>query len=176
MRPSIKHPLTLALAIVLAAGVLTACGDDDGGDSADAAGSGSTSGIVSMQTVDGTDVLAASDGHTLYTADVERNGQIQCAGMCESIWTPTNASASEAQAASADLDLQLGVVKRPDGSRQLTLEGQPLYSFTEEGPGQLDGDGFVDEFNGTQFTWSAATTDGGGTSTGSDSQGRSYDY
>ena len=57
---------------------------------------------------------------------------------------------------------------RTDGGRQLTFKGLPLYSFTEEGPGQLDGDGFVDDFDGTRFEWAAATTGGGSGSTGSE--------
>jgi hypothetical protein len=64
----------------------------------------------------------------------------------------------EAQSASADLRVELGVVKRPDGGPQLTFNGLPLYSFTEEDAGQLKGDGFVDDFQGTHFEWAAATT------------------
>jgi hypothetical protein len=46
----------------------------------------------------------------------------------------------------------------------------PLYSFTDEEPGRLDGDGFVDDFQGTHFEWAAATT---GAATGSSSAGGS---
>jgi Secreted repeat of unknown function len=59
------------------------------------------------------------------------------------------------------------VVNRPDGESQLTFEGLPLYSFTEEGPGKLDGDGFVDDFEGTRFEWAAASTGSGSGSGGS---------
>ena len=71
-------------------------------------------------------------------------------------WNPVSASSTQAKTAAADLNLDLGVVKRPGGARQLTFDGKPLYSFTEEGPGQLKGNGFVDDFHGTQFTWMAA--------------------
>jgi hypothetical protein len=62
----------------------------------------------------------------------------------------------------AEVDAELGATERPDGDQQLTLDGAPLYAFNQEGPGQLTGDGLVDEFQGTQFEWQAATVAGGG--------------
>jgi predicted lipoprotein with Yx(FWY)xxD motif len=169
MKLSIRRLLTVALAVGAAALVLAACGGGDGDDNgnATAADSGAGSALVSVEDVEGTNVLADSEGRTLYTAEVE-NGKIRCTGACTSFWKPVEASANEAESASADLNLDLGVVDRPDGGRQLTFKGIPLYSFTEEGPGQLDGDGFVDDFEGTRFEWAAATTGGGSGSTGSE--------
>jgi predicted lipoprotein with Yx(FWY)xxD motif len=169
MKLSIRPLLTVALAVGAAALVLAACGggDSDDNGNATAAESGAGSDLVSVEDVDGTNVLTDSEGRTLYTADVE-NGEIRCTGACTSFWKPVEASANEAESASADLDLDLGVVDRPGGGRQLTFKGLPLYSFTEEGPGQLDGDGFVDDFDGTRFEWAAATTGGGSGSTGSE--------
>jgi predicted lipoprotein with Yx(FWY)xxD motif len=159
MRVSIKHSLTAAVAISAAALVLAACGGNDSGNgSAPTAGGGS--GIVSIQSVDGTNVLADSEGRTLYNAEVEKR-QIRCVDACTSFWEPVNASAKQSKAASAELNLKLGVAKRPDGSSQLTFDGLPLYRFTEEGAGQLEGDGFVDDFEGTHFEWAAATTGAG---------------
>jgi predicted lipoprotein with Yx(FWY)xxD motif len=176
MRPSIKQSLTVVLAIALAAVLLAACGGGEDGDNGAAPAAGPGNGVVSTQSVDGTDVLVDSEGRTLYSAEVERDGRIRCTGACESFWDPVGASATEADSAAADLGLDLGVVERPDGARQLTLEGLPLYSFTEEGPGQLDGDGFVDDFDGTHFEWAAATTGGGSGSAGSDAPSNSSPY
>jgi predicted lipoprotein with Yx(FWY)xxD motif len=173
MRLSIRHSLTVALAVGAAALVLAACGAGDDNENATAADAGAGSGLVSVQSIDGTNVLADSEGHTLYSAEVEKGGRIECIDACTSFWEPVNASANEAESASADLDLDLGVVDRPDGDLQLTLDGRPLYSFTEEGPGQLDGDGFVDDFEGTHFEWAVATTSGGSGSAGSDDSSES---
>jgi predicted lipoprotein with Yx(FWY)xxD motif len=168
MKLSIRSLLTVALAVAAGALVLAACGgDSDDNGNATAADSGAGASLVSVEDVNDNDVLADSEGRTLYTAEVE-NGQIRCTGACTSFWKPVEASANEAESASADLDLDLGVVDRPGGGRQLTYKGLPLYSFTEEGAGQLDGDGFVDDFDGTRFEWAAATTGGGSGSTGSE--------
>jgi predicted lipoprotein with Yx(FWY)xxD motif len=168
MTISLRHSLTVALAIAAAALVLAACGGGDDGDEGDATAADAGTSIVSVDSVDGTDVLVDSEGRTLYTADVEKGGRILCIDACTSFWDPTEASESEAQAASTDLDLDLGTVRRPDEGRQLTFEGLPLYTFTEEEPGQLDGDGFVDDFQGTHFEWEAASTGAGTGSSGSE--------
>ena len=135
---------------------LTIAGSDSGG----AAASGPGTGVVSVTNVDGTDVLADSAGKTLYGAAVEKGGEIHCVAACTSFWKPMLASSADAEKAATDVDANLGVVKRPDGDEQLTYDGLPLYTFTEEGTGKLDGDGFADDFQGTHFDWKAARTSG----------------
>jgi predicted lipoprotein with Yx(FWY)xxD motif len=164
-----------ALAIVVASLVIATCGGGEGSDGGNATAARTGNDIVSIDNVDGTDVLVDSEGRSLYTADVEKD-RIRCTGACISIWDPVGASANDAQSASARLGVDLGVVNRPDGDRQLTFNELPLYSFTEEGPGQLDGDGFVDDFDGTRFEWAAATTGAGSgaASSGSPSGGSPY--
>jgi predicted lipoprotein with Yx(FWY)xxD motif len=132
------------------------------------ASAASGSGLLAIQSVDGTNVLADSDGRTLYSADVEM-GRIRCTGSCTSFWDPVHASARQAKSESADLDLDLGVTKRPGGVEQLTLKGLPLYRFTQEGAGELQGNGFADDFAGTHFEWAAATAPGGSAQSGSSS-------
>ena len=175
MRLSIKNPLMAFVAVGLAALLLAACGDsNDDNDNATAANASTQSGVVSVRDVDGTDVLANAQGHTLYTADAEQNGNIKCTGTCTSFWDPVTASAKQAKSASDQLDVELGTVKRPDGAQQLTLEELPLYTFTEEGAGQLEGDGFVDDFNGTHFVWEAAGTGSSSASSGAPASSSPY--
>jgi predicted lipoprotein with Yx(FWY)xxD motif len=164
--------------IVLATGALAlaVAGCGGGGDEPSAAAS-SPAGIVSMASVDGIAVLADAEGRTLYTAAVEEGGNMLCVDACTSFWEPLTASSAEAEAAAAELELDLGVVERPEGDRQLTLDGLPLYTFAEENAGQLEGDGFVDDFQGTHFEWEAATTSGdAGSGAPSGDRNDGFDY
>lgn len=159
--------------IAAAALALGACGgDDDGSGASNASSDGTASaGGVPVQSIEGTDVLVDSNGQALYSADEEQGGKVLCTGGCTSIWKPV--PASEGAGASSDLDL--GEVDRPDGARQLTYMGAPLYTFAEEGPGKLTGDGVTDSFGGNSFTWHAATTTAGDSGS-SDSSGSGGGY
>jgi predicted lipoprotein with Yx(FWY)xxD motif len=161
-----------AILIITAAVALAGCGGDD--DEQAAAPAAATTSLVSVEAVEGADVLVDGEGRTLYTAPVEEDG-IRCVDACESFWAPTLASAADAEAAASELDAELGVVERPTGDQQLTFNGLPLYTFTEEDAGQLEGDGFVDDFQGTHFEWEAARTEGG-SSEEAPSEPPSYDY
>lgn len=172
MRHFNKHPLIILLAIGAAALALAACGGSSGDDNATA--SEPASGVVSVKSVDGMDVLADAQGQTLYSAKVEQSG-VHCMNGCTAIWSPVSATAGQAKAAAADLGLDLGTVQRPDGQSQLTFNGLPLYSFTQEDAGQVEGNGVADEFGGMQFTWAAATTSGSASS-GSDTSNDSSGY
>jgi predicted lipoprotein with Yx(FWY)xxD motif len=174
MRLSITKILLAGSALALA---VAGCG---GGDEEPSAAASAPAGIVSVASVDSTEVLADAAGRTLYTAPVEEGGNILCVDACTSFWEPVIASSTEAEAAAADLDVDLGVVDRPEGEQQLTFDGLPLYTFAEEDAGQLEGDGFVDDFQGTHFEWEAAATGGGSGSPESDPTGAGasdpYDY
>jgi predicted lipoprotein with Yx(FWY)xxD motif len=175
-----RRSIILSTLVIGAAALgVVACGDsgDDSGTSATRA----STGIVSVVNVDGTDVLADTAGKTLYTAAVEKDGMIRCVDACASFWEPTLASSVDAKRAAGELDAQFGVVRRPDGAQQLTLDEVPLYTFAEEGAGKLEGDGFVDDFQGTHFEWEAAQTRGGSRSPRSsspsdDGPGGGYGY
>jgi len=98
-----------------------------------------------------------------------------CKGGCTLIWLPLKAPSGNPTAGDG-VSGKLGVVKRPDGSRQVTLDGRPLYRFAEDGSdGKATGDGVADSFGGQKFTWNAEGTakssSGNGTGGGS-----SYSY
>ena len=100
---------------------------------------------VTSKDVDGVGrVLVDPTGQALYAADQETGGNVLCVDACTSIWRPLAAGA--AMPSGTDGVGTLGVVTRPDGSTQVTVAGQPLYTFTQEGPGQVTGNGFADTF------------------------------
>jgi predicted lipoprotein with Yx(FWY)xxD motif len=163
MKPTLTA-LALATALVLAA---CGGGDDTGNAQANAADA-----TVSVASIGGDDVLVDSKGAALYTSDQEKEGAVRCTGGCASIWLPLAAPGSGQPTAATDVAGKLGVVKRPDGKRQVTLDGRPLYRFAQDGgPGKVSGDGASDSFGGKRFTWHVERS--GGTS-GGDSRGDGY--
>ncbi|MQA75345.1 MAG: hypothetical protein GEU88_13550 [Solirubrobacterales bacterium] len=175
----------LAVAALAAVLGLAACGGDDDGSSATAATSSSGDETVAMQTIgDAGSVLVDSEGNALYSPDEEANGKIICTGGCEADWVPLAVMGNEQPTATSDVAGEVGTVKRPDGSEQVTLDGAPLYTFADDGgPGQVTGDGFTDSFEGQTFTWHVIGGDGTsgsgdstdeGADSGSSSGGYSY--
>jgi predicted lipoprotein with Yx(FWY)xxD motif len=149
--------LALAAAIVL---VASACGgSSDTGAAASGAASGT--GTVSVRSVDGVgDVLVDAKGSALYASEQEAGGTIVCTGACVAFWSPLTVGAGRPSAAGA-LHGKLGLVSRPDGARQVTFRGRPLYRFTQDpSPGVVTGNGFADSFGGRSFTWHVATPSG----------------
>jgi predicted lipoprotein with Yx(FWY)xxD motif len=143
-----RHAPLLTLAVVALAAIgLAACGGSDNSDSGTAAASSGmpTSGggneTVSTKSISGAGtVLVDSSGKVLYTNDMDSGTKIACTGECLTEWVPL-AAPSGGQPTSGDSAVQskLATVKRPDGSSQVSLDGLPLYTFVEDGPGQATG-------------------------------------
>jgi predicted lipoprotein with Yx(FWY)xxD motif len=151
--------------------VLAACGGggSDSSDSAPAAASGMT---VAVKSIDGIgDVLVDSGGKALYTSDVEADGKVRCTGACTSFWKPLTTDSAKPSVA-GDVG-SVGVVSRPDGAKQVTVGGKLLYTFSEDAPGKVEGNGFADDFDGRHFTWNAVLA--GGDVAGSSGGGASDD-
>jgi predicted lipoprotein with Yx(FWY)xxD motif len=165
-----------SLVVAAALGImLAACGGDT--EDAQSAGAAESGSVVSTATVDDVKVFVDAEVRSLYTADVEQGGEILCVDACASFWEPVPADEQQAQTASNELGANFGVIQRPDGDRQLTYEGLPLYTFAEEGPGDLTGDGFTDDFQGTHFEWQAAQAEGSADATPApDDSGGGYGY
>jgi predicted lipoprotein with Yx(FWY)xxD motif len=162
-------------AIALIAAGLAACGSSSSSSSSTAAQSAGGGGTVSTKSVSGVGtVLVDSKGDALYTNNMDSGSKIACTGQCTTIWVPLAAPTS-GQPTSSDSSVQakLGVVKAPDGTSQVTFDGKPLYSFVQDSPGQVTGNGASDKFGGTSFVWTAATTSGAGSSSAATSTGGS---
>jgi predicted lipoprotein with Yx(FWY)xxD motif len=162
-----KRLLIAAAAAVVAVVALAACGGGGGSNSSAMSSNGTTT--VSVEKIgDSGSVLVDSAGKALYASDQEAaNSGVVCTDMCTSFWMPLTIGSG---APTGDgVAGKLGVFKRPDGTRQVTFDGKRLYTFAQDSPGEVTGDGFSDAFGGQQFTWHVVKV--GGTS--SPSQGGS---
>ena len=99
------------------------------------------------------DVLVDAKGLGALRVRAGSRGTIVCTGACVAFWSPLTVGAGRPSAGDA-LHGKLGVVSRPDGARQVTFRGRPLYRFTQDpSPGVVTGNGFADSFGGRSFTW-----------------------
>jgi predicted lipoprotein with Yx(FWY)xxD motif len=144
--------LTISAAAI-AAVTLAACGSSSG-----SGGGSSGATTVSLKQLSGAGtVLVDAQGRALYAADQEAGGKIRCTGACNQFWLPLTVAKGTP---SGDAGGTLGVVKRPDGARQVTLDGKPLYRFSEDTAGKVTGNGFSDAFGGQKFDWKVITSSG----------------
>jgi predicted lipoprotein with Yx(FWY)xxD motif len=175
MKRLLTYGTTVAAAVVLAA-----CGSSGYGGSSSTAAPAGNAGTVSVKQVDGIgNVLVDSTGKALYSPDEEANGKVLCTGACTSFWMPLAAGGGTPAAVPGVANL--GVVDRPDGTKQVTAGGRPLYTFTEDSPGNIKGNDFSDAFGSQHFTWHAVLADGtmagsSGSGTGGGTTPPSYGY
>jgi predicted lipoprotein with Yx(FWY)xxD motif len=163
--------LPTSAAIVAAALALGACGssgNDNGNGNSSSATPTSGSDTVSVEHVDGVgDVLFDQKGMALYTPEQEANGKVLCMDSCLAFWKPLEPGSGTPTAEAGVA--QLAVITRPDGTKQVTDDGKPLYTFTEDSKGKVTGNDFSDDFSGQQFTWHAVLSDQMSTGSSGDS-------
>jgi predicted lipoprotein with Yx(FWY)xxD motif len=160
-----KKLLILGAALAASA-ALAACGGSGGGSAAPASSSGGSTATVSSEDIGSAGrVLVDSSGQALYASDQEANGNVLCTGACLSFWKPLTVGGATPTGAS--VPGSLGTEQRPDGTKQVTYDGKLLYTFTEDQPGEVTGDGFSDAFAAQQFTWHVVHADTRQDSTGS---------
>jgi len=144
--PSSRRPRHMSIAIVAAVAVLAAAALFSS-----LAAAATTKRVVGEAHSNslGSTVLAANNGLTLYSLSAEKNGRFICTGSCLKDWHPLVVAAGVKPAG----PVALGTIKRPDGRRQVTFEGRPLYTFDGDSrKGEASGEGIKDV-----GTWHAAT-------------------
>jgi predicted lipoprotein with Yx(FWY)xxD motif len=93
-------------------------------------------------------ILVDSKGRTLYEFGHDKKNKSRCSGQCAQNWPPAGSPAKPTVASGIDKS-KLKVIKRGDGSRQLSYSGHPLYRFIADGkPGDTNGEN-VTAFGGT---------------------------
>jgi predicted lipoprotein with Yx(FWY)xxD motif len=137
MRNAFRLFVVAAALVLLAA----ACGDDDNSDQATSSGdNGSTttttaaaSGGAQVKTADaglGT-ILVDADGKTLYRFDNDSGSTSSCEDACASTWPALTTEGDPTAGDGVDAGL-LGTTDRSDGSKQVTYDGHPLYTYAAD--------------------------------------------
>jgi predicted lipoprotein with Yx(FWY)xxD motif len=81
-------------------------------------------------------VLTTAKGLTVYTFAADSPGKSNCYGSCAAYWPPVVGSAS----AAAGIRGTFGTTTRTDGTKQVTWNGHPLYTYVgDHGPGSASG-------------------------------------
>lgn len=93
-------------------------------------------------------ILVTTSGRTLYSLSAETHGRFICIHSCLSTWPPLILKHGARPVGVRGL----GSIRRPDGRRQVTYKGKPLYRFAGDAKkGDVGGEGFRDV-----GTWHAA--------------------
>jgi predicted lipoprotein with Yx(FWY)xxD motif len=100
-------------------------------------------------------VLVDSQGHTLYLFKKDTGTKSTCTGACAAAWPPLRASGKPTVGTGANASL-VGTTKRSDGKPQVTYNGHPVYTFTQDTKaGETNGQG-VTAFGASWFALSSA--------------------
>jgi predicted lipoprotein with Yx(FWY)xxD motif len=150
--------LFLAASGAAAVIALAACGSSGSGNlygsgsgggapatSAQAQGGGTATTAALSTTSSGTlgTIVADSKGRTvyLYTKDTQNSHTSTCTATCATNWPPVPAGSGTPTVKGISQSL-VGSITRPDGTKQLTLAGWPLYEFAgDSAAGDVTGQG-----------------------------------
>jgi predicted lipoprotein with Yx(FWY)xxD motif len=84
-------------------------------------------------------VLVDSKGMTLYLDENDKPGKPACTGSCLTAWPPLAAPASATYGAGLDAS-KFSTVTASDGTKQLAVDGSPLYTWmNDQKPGDVTG-------------------------------------
>jgi predicted lipoprotein with Yx(FWY)xxD motif len=100
-------------------------------------------------------VVTDADGFTLYRfdRDLAKPSRTSCVDACATTWPPAVVTTGQVTVNGVDRSL-VGTVLRPDGTRQLTIGGWPVYGFSKDtAQGEVKG-------QGVGGTWFAVTPTG----------------
>jgi predicted lipoprotein with Yx(FWY)xxD motif len=82
------------------------------------------------------EILFDGDQRAIYLFDKESTAESECYGACAEAWPPV-LTEGEPQAADAVESGLLGTTGRDDGTTQVTYDGQPLYYYVDDPPGEV---------------------------------------
>jgi predicted lipoprotein with Yx(FWY)xxD motif len=130
-------------------------------------GSGSAGGLMKAEVTPVGKVLANPHGMTVYYYSKDRpgSGTSACTGTCARQWPPVLAPVRIP--AGMTLPGPLGSITLPDGKRQVTINGYPIYKYAgDKTPGQASGNGIKGEWHVIKPTSSGSAGSGSGSGGG----------
>jgi predicted lipoprotein with Yx(FWY)xxD motif len=158
------------VAVPFALGTLAltaACGGPYGGSATPAPAASNGAAPVAAASTDLGKVLVDARGRTVYEFANDTGTTSTCNGGCAQEWLPVVAPASVPRTLPGVAG-DLGSTTRTDGSKQLTVAGHPVYTFSgDSAPGQTNGQGIT--LNGG--LWNVASPAGSPIAAGSTSSG-----
>ena len=116
---------------------VAACGG--GGNGSGSNSVAASGGIGSTSTSLGT-ILTDGAGKTMYAFAADQKGQSNCTGSCLTYWPPVSVKTAPKDPSGVTADL--GVITGSDGSKQLTVDGWPMYTYVgDKASGETTGQG-----------------------------------
>lgn len=86
-------------------------------------------------------VLTDAHGRTIYRFAPDAMGHSTCTATCASYWPPVPAPAGAASPGGS-VTATVGSITRPDGTKQLTVDGYPVYTYVgDKSAGATSGQG-----------------------------------
>jgi predicted lipoprotein with Yx(FWY)xxD motif len=142
----------ITTALAASAVVLAGCGSGSSGSSAaagptgsgGAAAAGAASGsAVALKTWSSPlgEVVVTPGGSAVYVFDKDTpgSGTSASSGTCANLWPAVTTTSATPQV--SGVTGTVGTIPRDGGTRQLTLDGHPLYTYAGDSPGQVSGEG-----------------------------------
>jgi predicted lipoprotein with Yx(FWY)xxD motif len=186
----VKNPLIYGCAAVATAALLAGCGSSSKSSSATTAAASTPASTATTQANTpaaatttatptaavvvtskpsklGTILAVAPKKLSVYMFEADTSSQSACTGACEGAWPPVT-SASAAQVSGGAVSGDLGTITRPNGSKQVTYKGHPLYFFAKDKDG---GDAYGQGVKAFGADWYVLKPDGSKVDEGGSSKG-----
>jgi predicted lipoprotein with Yx(FWY)xxD motif len=153
---AVRTTSRLAAAAALGLLAVTGCGSSGGEDDTGATTtSAAAAGVLATADSDLGEIVVDAEGSTVYVFDRDTagSGSSSCAGTCLDNW-PAVTVEGEAAPEVEGVTGEVGTIERDDGTRQVTLDGLPLYTYAgDSDAGDVTG-------QGVQGVWWVVSPDG----------------
>jgi predicted lipoprotein with Yx(FWY)xxD motif len=138
--------IATAASIGVVALIVAGCGSGSGSSSSStpAAAASTSMPSLSATTTSAGKIVVDGKGRALYEFTKDTGPKSMCAGACASFWPAYTATTKPAGIGGVSAG-SITLVKRADGTKQVALNGHPLYYFKgDQAAGQLNGQGLND--------------------------------